>query len=288
LEMANRSLCAIDEFSKVSVQDQVALQEAMSIGTISIAKASIVATLPAQTSILAGGNPKLGRFDPYIPIREQVAIDEVLLSRFDLRFALRDIPNPELDERLAEKPNIGSKSEVTRRTSGKTQESRVIGKTTTQDIDEEFRQTIQGAQKIIDYIESIKAATPQHPYLEIKNSTIELRIRRLLNMIKIALHPIQNVTQVQVGDLLLPSKGKADKAKAYIVIHILDAAGIVPPFGLELAYLGGRKIRIHQVLEEELKRSYLYISSAEFKNIVTAIVKLSELKREIELQDLEN
>ncbi len=102
LVMANRSVCAIDEFSKVSVQDQVALQEAMSIGTISIAKASIVATLPAQTAILAGGNPKLGRFDPYIPIREQVAIDEVLLSRFDLRFALRDIPNPELDERLAE------------------------------------------------------------------------------------------------------------------------------------------------------------------------------------------
>jgi len=31
-----------------------------------------------------------------------VAIDEVLLSRFDLRFALRDVPNTELDERLAE------------------------------------------------------------------------------------------------------------------------------------------------------------------------------------------
>jgi len=102
LVMANRSICAIDEFSKVSVQDQVALQEAMSMETISIAKASIVATLPAQTAILAGGNPKLGRFDPYIPIREQVAIDEVLLSRFDLRFALRDVPNPEIDEKMAE------------------------------------------------------------------------------------------------------------------------------------------------------------------------------------------
>jgi len=70
----------IDEFSKVSPQDRVALQEAMSLETISIAKASIVATLPAQTAILAGGNPKLGRFDPYIPIREQVDIDDVLLS----------------------------------------------------------------------------------------------------------------------------------------------------------------------------------------------------------------
>lgn len=102
LVMANKSLCAIDEFSKVDPQDRVALQEAMSLQTISIAKASIVATLPAQTSILAGGNPKLGRFDPYLPIREQVDIDEVLLSRFDLRFALRDVPNPEVDAKMTE------------------------------------------------------------------------------------------------------------------------------------------------------------------------------------------
>ena len=100
--MANKSVLAIDEFSKVSAQDQVALQEAMSLGTISIAKASIVATLPAQTAILAGGNPKLGRFDPYIPIKEQVDISDVLLSRFDLKFALRDIPNPELDGKMAD------------------------------------------------------------------------------------------------------------------------------------------------------------------------------------------
>ena len=61
-----------------------------------------MATLPAQTSILAGGNPKLGRFDPYIPIKEQVDISDVLLSRFDLKFALRDIPNPEVDGKMAD------------------------------------------------------------------------------------------------------------------------------------------------------------------------------------------
>jgi len=100
--MSNKSICAIDEFSKVSPGDRVALQEAMSLETISIAKASIVATLPAQTAILAGANPKLGRFDPYLPIREQVDIDDVLLSRFDLKFALRDVPNPEIDAKMAE------------------------------------------------------------------------------------------------------------------------------------------------------------------------------------------
>jgi len=70
--------------------------------SISIAKATIVATLPAQTAILAGGNPKLGRFDPYMPIKEQIDVPETLLSRFDLKFALRDVPNPELDTKVAE------------------------------------------------------------------------------------------------------------------------------------------------------------------------------------------
>ncbi|MEM7825589.1 MAG: LAGLIDADG family homing endonuclease [Candidatus Aenigmatarchaeota archaeon] len=102
LVMCNRSLCAIDEFEKVEKTDQIALHEAMEQQTISIAKANIVATLPARTSILAGGNPKLGRFDPYLPIKEQIDIPETLLARFDLKFALRDIPNPELDSKIAE------------------------------------------------------------------------------------------------------------------------------------------------------------------------------------------
>lgn len=102
LVLANRSICAIDEFSHVAPSDMVKLQEAMSMETISIAKASIVATLPAKTAILAGGNPKFGRFDPYLPIKEQLEIGDVLLSRFDLRFALRDVPSQERDEKIAE------------------------------------------------------------------------------------------------------------------------------------------------------------------------------------------
>lgn len=102
LVLCNRSLCAIDEFEKVDKSDQVALHEAMEQQTISIAKANIVATLPARTSILAGGNPKFGRFDPYLPIKEQIDVPETILSRFDLKFALRDVPNVELDAKIAE------------------------------------------------------------------------------------------------------------------------------------------------------------------------------------------
>lgn len=102
LVLTNKSLLCIDEFEKVEKSDQVAMHEAMEQSTISIAKATIVATLPAQTSILAGANPKLGRFDPYLPIKEQVDIPETLLTRFDLKFALRDIPNPEIDAKIAD------------------------------------------------------------------------------------------------------------------------------------------------------------------------------------------
>ena len=100
LVLANNSIISIDEFEKMDRSDQVAMHEAMSIQQISIAKASIVATLPARTSVLAGANPKLGRFDPYIPIREQVDITETLLSRFDVKFALRDIPSVEIDGKM--------------------------------------------------------------------------------------------------------------------------------------------------------------------------------------------
>lgn len=102
LVMCNRSLIAIDEFEKIEKTDQVAMHEAMEQNTISIAKANIVATLPARTAVLAGGNPKFGRFDPYVPIKEQIDIPETLLSRFDLKFALRDIPNPDIDRKMVE------------------------------------------------------------------------------------------------------------------------------------------------------------------------------------------
>jgi len=99
--LANKGVLAIDEFDKMSKEDQIAMHEALEQQTVSIAKASIIATLPAQVSVLAGANPKYSRFDPYKPIAQQIDIPETLLSRFDLKFALRDIPEKTKDELLA-------------------------------------------------------------------------------------------------------------------------------------------------------------------------------------------
>ncbi|MBU3896940.1 MAG: minichromosome maintenance protein MCM [Nanoarchaeota archaeon] len=100
--LANKSLISIDEFDKIAKEDMVALHEAMSIQTISIAKASIIATLPAQVSVLAGANPKLSRFDKFKPVSQQTDIPETILSRFDLKFVLKDIPDKDMDRRLAD------------------------------------------------------------------------------------------------------------------------------------------------------------------------------------------
>ncbi|MCD6495916.1 MAG: minichromosome maintenance protein MCM [Candidatus Aenigmarchaeota archaeon] len=102
LVLTNKGLLSIDEFEKMSQEDQVAMHEALEQGTISIAKASIVATLPAKTSVLAGGNPKFSRFDPMRSISEQIDIPPTLLSRFDLKFTLRDVPNSKDDKRIVE------------------------------------------------------------------------------------------------------------------------------------------------------------------------------------------
>ena len=69
--------------------------------TITIAKANIHATLNAETTVLAAANPKLGRFDPYQPIAAQIDLPSTLINRFDLIFPIRDLPNKEMDTKIA-------------------------------------------------------------------------------------------------------------------------------------------------------------------------------------------
>ncbi|MFP4038264.1 MAG: minichromosome maintenance protein MCM [Candidatus Nanohaloarchaea archaeon] len=99
--LAHKGMAAIDEIDKMSQEDRSSLHEAMEQQQISVSKANIQATLNAQTSILAAGNPKLGRFDPYEPIPEQINIGDTLLSRFDFIFPVKDEPDEDRDNKLA-------------------------------------------------------------------------------------------------------------------------------------------------------------------------------------------
>ena len=100
--LANGGIASIDEFDKMDVADRSALHEAMAQQTVSIAKAGIVATLKAQTAIIAAANPYTGRFNEYKSFTENTRMPPSLLSRFDLIFKVMDRPDPANDAQMAE------------------------------------------------------------------------------------------------------------------------------------------------------------------------------------------
>lgn len=95
-------ICAIDEFDKMDIADQVAIHEAMEQQTISIAKAGIHTTLNARASILAAANPVNGRYDPKQTLRNNLNFSAPIMSRFDVFFVIRDDPKESVDRNLAE------------------------------------------------------------------------------------------------------------------------------------------------------------------------------------------
>ncbi|MBW2965420.1 minichromosome maintenance protein MCM, partial [Candidatus Woesearchaeota archaeon] len=101
LVLANHGFCMIDELDKMTKEDRDAMHEALEQQTVSISKANIQATLRCETTVLSAANPKWGRFDPYEILGKQIDLPPALISRFDLIFPIRDLPNKEQDERLA-------------------------------------------------------------------------------------------------------------------------------------------------------------------------------------------
>lgn len=99
--LANKGTVCVDEIEKMDEHDRSTMHESMEQQTVTISKANIHATLRSETSVLAAGNPKFGRFDPHAPIPQQIDISPALLSRFDVIFVLRDIPNKIQDEAIA-------------------------------------------------------------------------------------------------------------------------------------------------------------------------------------------
>jgi replicative DNA helicase Mcm len=101
LVLADMGIACIDEIDKMEETDRSSMHQAMEQQEISVAKAGINATLKSRCAILAAANPKLGRFDEFLPIHEQINMPPALLSRFDLIFSILDKPHRQKDTDLA-------------------------------------------------------------------------------------------------------------------------------------------------------------------------------------------
>jgi DNA replication licensing factor MCM4 len=121
LVLSDGGVCCIDEFDKMNDSTRSVLHEVMEQQTVSIAKAGIITTLNARTSILASANPIGSKYNINMTVPQNIDLPPTLLSRFDLVYLVLDRIDESADRKLArhlvgmyleDNPDNASKDEV--------------------------------------------------------------------------------------------------------------------------------------------------------------------------------
>lgn len=139
--LCHKGIVGVDELDKLTDDHKYHLLESMEEGTITVNKGGINAVLNAQTSIVSIANPIGGHYDPYKNLVDNVKIPVPLLTRFDLIFILKDLPEKERDTKIVK--HIG----------------KIFSRTSKGDNDPQLQQELDFLKKHFKYIHTILPPT---------------------------------------------------------------------------------------------------------------------------------
>jgi len=225
LVRANNGLAAIDELDKMRKEDRDGMMEAMSQQriTVSMVKSG---EMPAKTSVLAAANPKYGSFDLMEDIGHQLDLDPVLLSRFDLSFAITDETDRDADREIAS--DIASSARAGERIeAGKDPEPT--------DWDEPpippemFRAYVSMAKEVVPELTDDAFETIVSEYVEIRDENDEdgptpTTPRTVTGLIRLA----EASARIRLGELVL----QADVDRAVNILRTsMESLGVDPETG---------------------------------------------------------
>jgi len=88
--LCNNGYAYVDEFDKMSHEDQSVMHTVMEHGEVNRAVAGINVSLPAKVPTLAAANPKYGAYDEKLTLIENIQVPTPLLTRFDMIWLMRD------------------------------------------------------------------------------------------------------------------------------------------------------------------------------------------------------
>jgi replicative DNA helicase Mcm len=266
--LGDQGLVCIDEFDKIKPEDRSALHEVMEQQTCSVAKGGIVATLNARTSILSAANPMYGKYDPYKNITENVNLPVPLLTRFDLIFIVRDVPEKDKDNLIA-----SHILEIHR------------------DVDHAAKPAIEIDlfSKYLAYSKNKEPVLTQDAIDIIRSYYMDMRRAESEGMITVTPRQLEGLVRLATARarLLLKEKVDADDAKRaiYLVDQMLKTAGVDVNTGkMDVGVLYGKP-------QSEVSKQKLFMevfnglsgsdnNPVEDKNLVTELTKTGRFSEE--------